>query len=99
MDTFAFDRLARSLSTPRSRRGALRALLGAGALGAIPALAVRDDAVAFRSLSGCKQHCERFEGDCRNDCNECCNRTISGNQKRCNFGCGTIRTKRKRKKM
>ena len=98
MDTFQFDRLTRSFSSVHSRRGALRRLFAAGVLGAMPALVTRDDAAAFRSLSGCKQHCERFDGECRNNCNQCCTRTVNGNQQRCNFGCGTIRTKRKRKK-
>ena len=98
MDTFEFDRLTRSFSVLKSRRGALRALLGTGALGAIPAVAVRDDAAAFRSLSGCKQHCERFEADCRSRCNTCCERVVNGNQNRCNFGCGSVRTKKKKKK-
>jgi hypothetical protein len=98
VDSFQFDRFTRSLSSLQSRRGTLRALLGAGALAAVPALLTRDDAAAFRSLSGCKQHCDRFEGECHSGCNNCCERVVKGNQKRCNFGCATIRTKKKRKK-
>lgn len=98
MDSFRFDRFIRSLSSRQTRRGTLRALVGAGALGIVPVTLSGNDAAAFRSLAGCKQHCDRFEGECHSDCNECCDRTVNGNQKRCDFGCGTIRTKKKRKK-
>lgn len=98
MDSFRFDRLARSFSVGQSRRGALRALLGAGALGAMALPLTQEDAAAFRTLSGCKNHCDRFEGDCRSRCNTCCERVVDGNQKRCNFGCGSVRTKKKKKK-
>ena len=98
MDSFRFDRFARSLSSLQTRRGALRALLGAGALGVVPALMPRDDAAAFRSLSGCKKHCDRFEGECHSRCNNCCKRVVNGNQQRCNFGCGIIRTRKRKKK-
>jgi hypothetical protein len=98
VDSFQFDRFTRSHSSLQSRRGALRALLGAGALAAVPALLSHDDAAAFRSLAGCKQHCDRFEGECHSGCNTCCERVVNGNQKRCSFGCATIRSKKKRKK-
>jgi hypothetical protein len=98
MNSFRFDRITRSFSVQQTRRGALRALVGAGALGIMPVVLSGDDAAAFRSLSGCKQHCDRFDGDCHSRCNTCCERVVNGNQKRCNFGCATIRTKRKRKK-
>jgi hypothetical protein len=98
MDSLRFDRLTRSYSSLRTRRGALRALVGAGTLAAAPVLLTRHDAAAFRSLSGCKNHCDRFEGNCHSRCNSCCERVVNGNQNRCNFGCGAIRTKKKRKK-
>jgi hypothetical protein len=98
MDSLRIDRFTRSCSAVQTRRGALRALLGAGAAGVMALPLAGEDAAAFRSVSGCKQHCERFEGDCRSRCNTCCDRVIGGNQNRCNFGCGSVRTKKKKKK-
>ncbi len=98
MDSFLFDRFTRAFSVRQTRRGVLRTLVGAAALGIVPVALSGNDAAAFRSLSGCKQHCDRFEGECHSGCNTCCERVVNGNKKRCNFGCATIRTKKKGKK-
>ena len=94
MDSFRFDRFTRSFSAPQSRRGALRSLLGAGALGVVPALAPGDEAAAFKTLSGCKKRCKKAPtATCRARCNRCCKKVLNGNQNRCDFGCGFIKTK------
>ena len=98
MDSRRFDRFTRSWSAVQTRRGALRALLGAGAAGVMALPLAGEDAAAFRSVSGCKQHRERFEGDCRSRCNTCRERVIGGNQNRCNFGRGSVRAKKKNEK-
>lgn len=91
MDSFPFDRLTRSFSVLQSRRGALRALAGAGALG-LPVALTRESASAFKSVGTCKKRCrKRFDGQCQADCKRCCKKVVGGNQNRCDFGCGVIK--------
>ena len=88
-----FDTFTRPCSALATRRHALRHLLAACVLGLLPAALHSERAGAFKSLSGCKKHCNQFDGACHNDCNKCCKKVVNGNQKRCNFGCGTIHQK------
>jgi hypothetical protein len=91
MDSSRFDRFTRSVSTLRTRRGALRVLLGAGALGLPFALADKPT-LAFKSVGTCKRRCgKRFTGQCAADCKRCCKKVVGGNKKRCDFGCGFIK--------
>ena len=76
-----------------SRRSVLaKTLLGAAA-GLLPASPLTNSAAAFNSLSGCKQKCGRFPGNCQTRCQRCCKKIYNGSKKRCNFGCGSIRPK------
>lgn len=93
MSTSPFDAITRSFSALTTRRHTLRRLLGAGTLGILPAALLAEGAAAFKSLSGCKKHCNQFDGSCHSDCNTCCKKVVNGNQKRCSFGCGTIHQK------
>jgi hypothetical protein len=93
VDSGNFDALAKALSGSGSRRGALRALLGASALGLLSVAMTGDSALAFKTLSGCQKHCQRHEGGCRNDCNKCCKKVVTGTKARCDFGCGSIHRK------
>ena len=93
MSTSRFDVFARICPMLATRRIALRNLFGAGALGLLPVALHSERAAAFKSLSGCKKHCNQFDGACHNDCNKCCKKVVNGNKKRCNFGCGTIHQK------
>ena len=91
MDTSLFDRFTRSYSILQSRRSALRALAGAGALG-LPLALVGESASAFKSVKTCKKRCkQRFDGQCQADCKRCCKKVVGGNQNRCDFGCGIIK--------
>ena len=63
------------------------------AAGLLPASLMADSALAFRSLSGCKQKCDRLSGNCKSRCQRCCKKIYNGSKKRCNFGCGSIRPK------
>jgi hypothetical protein len=76
-----------------SRRSVLtKTLLGAAA-GLLPASLLTNSASAFRSLSGCKQKCDRLSGNCKGRCQRCCKKIYNGSKKRCDFGCGSIRPK------
>jgi hypothetical protein len=77
----------------RSRRSLLVKTLLAAAAGLLPASLVIDSAAAFRSLSGCKDKCDRLSGNCKSRCRRCCKKIYNGSKKRCNFGCGSIRPK------
>jgi hypothetical protein len=93
MDLTQFDRLTQGLVVALSRRRALRTGLGAGALGLLSVAMRGDAAVAFKTLAGCKKHCRRHEGSCRNGCNQCCKKVVTGKKNQCDFGCGVIKRK------
>jgi hypothetical protein len=76
-----------------SRRSVLTRTLLAAAAGLLPTTLLSDSAAAFRSLSGCKQKCDRLSGNCKSRCRRCCKKVYNGSKKRCNFGCGSIRPK------
>ena len=81
------------LNQTGSRRSVVaKTLLGAAA-GLLPVSLLTNSAAAFRSLSGCKQKCGRFSGNCQTRCRRCCKKIYNGSKKRCNFGCGSIRPK------
>jgi hypothetical protein len=81
------------LTETRSRRSVLaKTLLGAAA-GLLPVSLLTNSAAAFSSLSGCKQKCDRFSGNCQSRCRRCCKKIYNGSKQRCNFGCGSIRPK------
>jgi hypothetical protein len=80
--------------TERGNRRVLltRALFGVTA-GLLPAALVRDAAMAFNDLSGCKKKCKRFSGNCKSGCLKCCRKIFRGSKKSCSFGCGKIKPK------
>jgi hypothetical protein len=76
-----------------NRRRLLQTAAGVGALGVLPMALPAPQAAAFRTFSGCKKRCKRFEGQCRSRCIQCCRKVVKGNQNRCDFGCGVIKSK------
>jgi hypothetical protein len=88
-----FDRLTQGFGASRSRRDALGALLGACGLWLLSVAMTGDSALAFKTVSGCQKHCQRHEGGCRNDCNKCCKKVVTGTKARCDFECGSIHRK------
>jgi hypothetical protein len=93
MDTRRTHDLGEHPTRTGSRRSLLaKTFLGAAA-GLLPASLLIDSAAAFRSLSGCKDKCDRLSGNCKTRCRRCCKKVYNGSKKRCNFGCGSIRPK------
>jgi hypothetical protein len=81
------------LTETGNRRSVLAKTLLGAAVGLLPASLLTSSASAFRSLSGCKQKCDRFSGNCQSRCRRCCKKIYRGSMQRCNFGCGSIKPK------
>jgi hypothetical protein len=81
------------LTETGSRRSMLTKTLLGAAVALLPASLLTNSAAAFRSLSGCKQKCDRFSGSCQSRCRQCCKKIYRGSKQRCDFGCGSIKPK------
>lgn len=90
-----FSARSTALQWSATRRRVVLTGVGSAALAALGLGRLTPDTGAFKSLSGCKKHCKRFDASCQHDCQQCCKKVIKGNQHRCDFGCGYIKKHKK----
>jgi hypothetical protein len=90
-----FEAISSTVERICTRRHVMRVGAGASVLAALGLGGSLPPAGAFKSLSGCEKHCQRYSGSCQHDCQQCCKKVVKGNQHRCDFGCGYINQKKR----